>query len=80
MDLMDIWDRVQGVRPSSSVEDRWVWVPGSHDSFLSPVRGRLFVLIVVGLVGRVYYGMGEILLSTPFVLGWTSLTKEPAQQ
>ena len=30
---MDIWDRVQGVRPSPSVEDRWVWVPGSHDSF-----------------------------------------------
>ena len=36
------------------------------------VRERLFVLIVVGLVGRVYYGMGEIFLSTPFVLGWPS--------
>ena len=38
--------------------------------FLSPVRGRLFVLIVVGLVGRVYYKVGEIFLSTPSVLGW----------
>ncbi|XP_031737043.1 uncharacterized protein LOC116402131 [Cucumis sativus] len=33
LDLMDIWDWIQGVRPSSSVEDRWVWVPGSLDSF-----------------------------------------------
>ena len=40
--------------------------------FRSPVSGRLFVLIVVGLTGRIYYGVGEIFLSTPFVLGWPS--------
>ena len=59
LDLMDIWDRIQGVRPSPSVEDRWVWVLGIMIVFRSPVRGRLFVLIVVGLAGRVYYGVGK---------------------
>ena len=34
MELMDIWDRIQKVRLCLSVEDRWVWMSGSHDGFL----------------------------------------------
>lgn len=34
------------------------------------VHGRLFVLVVLGLAGRDYCGVGEIFLIIPFVLGW----------
>ena len=47
-------------------------MPGSNDSFSIASVWGLFVLIVVGLAGRVYCGMSEIFLSTPFVLGWLS--------
>ena len=40
--------------------------------FLLLVRGILFVLVVLGLVGQVYCGVGEISPSIPFVLGWLS--------
>ena len=73
LDLMNIWDRIQRVTSCSSVEDRWVWVPGSYESFsITSAWETLFVLIVVRLDGRVYYGVGEIFLSTPFVLGCLS--------
>ena len=60
------------MRPSPSVEDRWVWVLGSHDSFsiisewetIRPHSSRF------GWSGLLWGG--EIFLSTPFVLGWPS--------
>ena len=72
MELMDIWDRIQRVRPYPSVEDRWVWMLGSHDGFSigsawDTIRPHS---IRVGWSGLLWCG-GNI-QSIPFVLGWLS--------
>ncbi|KAL0534487.1 hypothetical protein IC582_028778 [Cucumis melo] len=33
IELIDLWDRVQAVRPCLSVRDRWVWVPSHQGGF-----------------------------------------------